>query len=109
MRASAGRRCGTDVLSSLLPLWEKVARTKSTPDEGFASAERDPSPALVSLGHPLPQGERERSAQATAIRTESDTAMAASASRYEKASRWKIVIPNSIFVGTRQAFLKYDL
>jgi ATP-dependent helicase HrpB len=30
------------------------------PDEGFVSAERDPSPALVSLGHPLPQGERGR-------------------------------------------------
>ena len=30
------------------------------PDEGFASAERDPSPALVSLGHPLLQGERGR-------------------------------------------------
>jgi hypothetical protein len=28
----------------LLPLWEKVARTKSVPDEGFTSAERDPSP-----------------------------------------------------------------
>src|SRR5258705_4156751 len=42
----------------LLPLWEKVARTKSVPDEGSASAERDPSPALASLGHPLPQGER---------------------------------------------------
>src|SRR5258705_12492294 len=44
----------------LLPLWEKVARTKSVPDEGSASAERDPSPALASLGHPLPQGEREK-------------------------------------------------
>jgi len=60
MRASAGRRCGTEALSSLLPLWEKVARTKSVPDEGFVSAERDPSRALVLLGHPLPQGERGR-------------------------------------------------
>src|SRR6476661_6378742 len=46
--------------SSLLPLWEKVARTKSVPDEGSASAERDPSPALASLEHPLPQGEKLR-------------------------------------------------
>jgi len=30
----------------LLPLWEKVARTKSAPDEGFASAEKNPSPAF---------------------------------------------------------------
>jgi hypothetical protein len=35
----------------LLPLWEKVARTQSVPDEGsfsadegFSSAEKDPSP-----------------------------------------------------------------
>src|SRR5258705_4567544 len=27
-------------------------------DEGFASADRDPSPALAARGHPLPQGER---------------------------------------------------
>jgi hypothetical protein len=38
-------------LSFLLPLWEKVARTQSVPDEGsfsadegFSSAEKDPSP-----------------------------------------------------------------
>src|SRR5262249_44946217 len=47
--------------SSLLPLWEKVARTKSAPDEGslsadsdspnegYASAERDPSPGTIAL------------------------------------------------------------
>src|SRR5260221_14534155 len=29
-------------------------------DEGFVSADRDPSPALASRGHPLPQGERGR-------------------------------------------------
>src|SRR3954469_8044901 len=29
-------------------------------DEGFVSADRDPSPALASRGHPLPQGERVR-------------------------------------------------
>src|ERR1700753_3416012 len=43
--------------SSLLPLWEKVARTKSVPDEGFASADGYPSPAFASRRHPLPQGE----------------------------------------------------
>jgi hypothetical protein len=32
-------------------LWEKVARTKSAPDEGFVSAERDPSPA-IDASHP---------------------------------------------------------
>jgi hypothetical protein len=44
--------------SSLFPLWEKVARTQSATDEGFASAERDPSPGFASRNHPLPQGER---------------------------------------------------
>src|ERR1700722_15894047 len=44
---------------SLLPLWEKVARTKSVPDEGVLCAERDPSPVFASRSHPLPQGERE--------------------------------------------------
>src|SRR5947207_5456602 len=46
--------------TSLLPLWEKVARTLSAPDEGSASAERNPSPVLHAwhLSHPLPQGER---------------------------------------------------
>ena len=32
---------------SLLPLWEKVARTKSVPDEGSVSADRDPSSAFA--------------------------------------------------------------
>ncbi len=49
----------------LLPLWEKVAWTKSTPDEGSVSAETDPSPvAMLTVfapRHPLPQGEREES------------------------------------------------
>src|SRR5712664_2954816 len=31
------------------------------PDEGFASADRDPSPAFASRSHPLPQGERVQS------------------------------------------------
>ena len=30
--------------ASLLPLWEKVARTSSATDEGSPSAETDPSP-----------------------------------------------------------------
>src|SRR6202021_1676738 len=45
----------------LLPLlWEKVARTKSAPDEGSLSAETDPSPVrdATHRGHPLPQGAR---------------------------------------------------
>src|SRR5260370_38223692 len=42
----------------LLPLWEKVARTKSAPDEGSFAAERNPSPVFASRVHPLPQGER---------------------------------------------------
>src|SRR5258708_16009837 len=56
--------------SSLLPWWEKVARTKSASDEGSLSAERDPSPVFAEFiigrrfaptrwrSHPLPQGER---------------------------------------------------
>src|ERR1700730_3348024 len=44
--------------SSLLPLWEKVARTQSATDEGFLSAETDPSPAFASRSHPPPQGAR---------------------------------------------------
>ena len=57
---------GVELLSSLLPLWEKVARTKSVPDEGFASAETDPSPVCDATHriHPLPQGERGRNAEA---------------------------------------------
>src|ERR1700722_9701237 len=53
----------------LLPLWEKVARTQSAPDEGSLSAETDPSPVRdASASRPpkselrssrLPQGEKE--------------------------------------------------
>src|ERR1700737_804922 len=56
------KRRGRDRCDSffLLPLWEKVAWTKSTPDEGSASAERDPSPVTMLTAfascHPLPQG-----------------------------------------------------
>jgi hypothetical protein len=33
-------------------LWEKVARTKSAPDEGYVAVERDPSPgSLRELSH----------------------------------------------------------
>src|SRR6202165_288154 len=54
------RDCWCD--SSLLPLWEKVARTQSAPDEGSLSAETDPSPVRGASHrvHPLPQGERGR-------------------------------------------------
>src|SRR6267142_7073547 len=48
---------------SLLPLWEKVARTKSAPDEGLWSIDRKrPLTRLASgdASHPLPQGERGR-------------------------------------------------
>jgi len=31
----------------LLPLWEKVARTKSAPDEGFFAAETTPHPSSL--------------------------------------------------------------
>src|SRR5450631_3765010 len=54
---------GPRPLSSLLPLWEKVARTKSVPDEGFRSIDRPrPLTRLASddASHPLPQGERGR-------------------------------------------------
>src|SRR5882757_3639710 len=52
-RLSAENRC----FSSLLPLWEKVARTKSVPDEGFASAEAIPHPSSLreaTLSHKGP-------------------------------------------------------
>ncbi len=59
VRQYPGRVCG---FFFLLPLWEKVVRTKSVPDEGSASAETDPSPGCDALhrSHPLPQGERGR-------------------------------------------------
>src|ERR1700732_3607866 len=44
--------------AQVVPLWEKVAWTKSAPDEGFASAERCPSPGFALRSHTLPQGER---------------------------------------------------
>jgi hypothetical protein len=37
-----------------------IGYAKSVPDEGFASAERNPSPGFASRSHPLPQGERVR-------------------------------------------------
>src|ERR1700738_4618183 len=37
-------------LLSLLPLWEKVARTQSASDEGSASAERTPHPPSLREG-----------------------------------------------------------
>src|SRR3954452_11677180 len=43
----------------LLPLWEKVARTKSVTDEGLRSIDRpEPLTRLASddASHPLPQG-----------------------------------------------------
>jgi hypothetical protein len=49
---------GVTFFSSLLPLWEKVARMKSAPDEGSLSVERTPHP------NALPQGEREFTADA---------------------------------------------
>jgi hypothetical protein len=38
---------GKRLTSFLLPLWEKVAWTKSAPDEGSASAERTPHPSSL--------------------------------------------------------------
>src|SRR5947209_7153013 len=55
-----GGVCGT--VSFLLPLREKVARTKSVTDEGLRSVDRpEPLTRLASddASHPLPQGERE--------------------------------------------------
>src|ERR1700688_439276 len=47
-------------LTSLLPLWEKVARTQSATDEGSLPAEADPSSVhdASHRGHLLPQGEK---------------------------------------------------
>ena len=50
-------------LSSLLPLWEKVARATSAPDEGFFPRRETPHPSRTRCArpcHPLPQGERGR-------------------------------------------------
>src|SRR4030081_1879076 len=59
-----GAAAGPPFLLFLLPLWEKVARMKSAPDEGSLSAETAPSPvsefATLISSHPLPQGERGR-------------------------------------------------
>jgi hypothetical protein len=51
----------------LLPLWEKVALTKSASDEGFLGDGTlgYPSPDRATRGHPLPQGEREERALGT--------------------------------------------
>src|SRR6266542_6815936 len=56
MRRQAGdavgvsfRHCEERGAFFLLPLWEKVARTKSVPDEGSLSAETDPSPVSIAL------------------------------------------------------------
>src|SRR5665213_4219494 len=66
-RSGARRQYPAVCDSSLLPLWEKVARTQSAPDEGSLSAdtefaETDPSPGCDAThrSHPLPQGERGR-------------------------------------------------
>jgi len=56
-RERDGSRCGEDAIARdahLLPLWEKVARTQSAPDEGYVSAATDPSPgslARATLSH----------------------------------------------------------
>jgi hypothetical protein len=54
-------------LSFLLPLWEKVARTQSVPDEGsfsveegFSSAEKDPHPDRKSDPTSPTRGEVDR-------------------------------------------------
>ena len=54
-----------------LPLWERVAsaeRKRSTSRvRGKPHRKLPPSPALASLGHPLPQGEREEEARTVLI------------------------------------------
>jgi hypothetical protein len=60
----------------LLPLWEKVARTTSAPDEGSLAAETNPSPVCNAShrSHPLPQGERgKKTAYADAVVTPPST------------------------------------
>src|SRR5258708_7234406 len=56
-RAAAVRRGVRGVFPSPLPLWERVARTKSVPGEGARHDVRS-IPAFASRSHPLPQGER---------------------------------------------------
>ena len=70
------RRRGNGTIAtatSLLPLWEKVARTQSVPDEGSVSTDRDPSSAFASRRHLLPQGEKEESAMDAALLAPSRT------------------------------------
>ena len=40
-----------------------MSEAKFEPDEGSVTADGDPSPALTSFGHPLPQGERVKRGQ----------------------------------------------
>jgi acetylglutamate kinase len=51
-----------------------IGYAKSVPDEGFASAERDPSPAFALRRHPLPQGEREDAALCAVAANQIETA-----------------------------------
>src|SRR5260370_17302681 len=56
-----GRGAALFVLPSpLLGEGGEIERSEIEPGEGSVSADRDPSPALASRVHPLPQGERVR-------------------------------------------------
>jgi len=76
-RSSRGQASGHDAerFSSLLPLWEKVARTQSAPDEGFVSAERTPHPSSLreaTLSHKGRGEEHTRGATAHSIQADRD-------------------------------------
>jgi len=68
-----------DGLLFLLPLWEKVARTKSARDEGSSSAETAPSPVaneLRSFAPPSPtRGEGKKARYTDAVVTPPSTTM----------------------------------
>src|SRR5258708_2472978 len=51
-----------------------IGYAKSLADEGFGSAERDPSPTFASRRHPLPQGEREDAALCAVAANQIETA-----------------------------------
>jgi hypothetical protein len=77
---AAGGQYGGGVRIFLLPLWEKVARTKSVPDEGLRSTDR-PCPLIrpdfryAHSGHLLPRGEKGRRNYTDAVVTPPSTTM----------------------------------
>jgi len=116
-------------LSSLLPLWEKVATgglrppffngtpmlcigyAKSVPDEGSASAERDPSPVFAEFiigrrfaptswrSHPLPQGRGKKRCTAKKRRCTASEILSnhAAAARFTVASASEVRLSSVFF------------